>query len=262
MIDWIVLPFCIFLFPVGVAKCIFGYDVSESGVISCISNRIHKETASVTWNCRICIRVCISNIWILSKLSVNNHLSSYWYFTYLAYSWGYGDEYHVEISCFPNWIARGDLKFDNSCFQIHEIFLFVIQIYYISLMIWINPSYFSLTYLAVLPGLDDDKWGTATWEGTPWDVPSDLIGLPQPRLPGDAPVNLEFSLARKSLAASCDLVKNSRSLSLTPAGKFWFRSFLSFSGSTIGYLHFNSITFRLFLLYLKCKVIFVYVLTR
>jgi hypothetical protein len=25
-----------------------------------------------------------------------------------AYSCGYGDEYHVEISCFPNWMARGD----------------------------------------------------------------------------------------------------------------------------------------------------------
>ena len=121
-----------------------------------------------------------------------------------------------------------------------------------------------VTYLAVLPGLDDDKWGTATWEGTPWDVPSDLIGLPQPRLPGDAPVNLEFSLARKSLAASCDLVKNSRSLSLTPAGKFWFRSFLSFSGNTIDYLYLNSITFRLivFVIYLMFNVIFIYVLTR
>ena len=112
-------------------------------------------------------------------------------------------------------------------------------------MIWISFWYFFVAYLAVLPGLDDDKWGTATWDGTPWDVPSDLIGLPQPRLPGDAPVNLEFSLARKSLAASCDLVKNSRSLSLTPAGRFWFRSFLSFSGSTIDYLYLNTITFRL-----------------
>ena len=40
------------------------------------------------------------------------------YLTYLAYSWGYGEEYHVEISCLPNWIARGDLESDRYLYKV------------------------------------------------------------------------------------------------------------------------------------------------
>jgi hypothetical protein len=56
----------------------------------------------------------------------NSHKKS---FGSLAYSCGYGDEYHVDISYLPNCISKGDRADD--------------------------------------PGDDDDKCGTAIWVGTP-----------------------------------------------------------------------------------------------
>ena len=93
--------------------------------------------------------------------------------------------------------------------------------------------------LADEPGVVDDKCGTATWDGTPCIDGSDLdteeagaaAGM---AVPGEDFINREFSRVKKSLAASWDCPNSSKSRSLTPAGKFWFLFFLSFSATMKG----------------------------